>query len=148
MTDDDEDDGGRRTAATATTETATTATAIADVDRRVATHDEQGGIVSMTSSVARAAAASWRQCCHVPRSPACPAPAVNEAMARWLSLLLVGAARASADSAASIAGVQKVIGMLQDMSAKGKQEKKDEEVAFAKFDTWCNQAPPMTRDNS
>merc|ERR1740115_509151 len=28
--------------------------------------------------------------------------------------------------------------MLQDMSAKSKQEKADEEVAFATFKTWCS----------
>jgi len=33
--------------------------------------------------------------------------------------------------------VQKVIQMLQTMSAKGKEEKKEEEVTFAKFKTWC-----------
>jgi len=33
--------------------------------------------------------------------------------------------------------VQKVIQMLGDMSAKCKQEKADEQVAFAEFGTWC-----------
>jgi len=35
--------------------------------------------------------------------------------------------------------MQKVIGMLEDMSAKVTQEKNDEQVAFAKFETWCGQ---------
>jgi len=33
--------------------------------------------------------------------------------------------------------MQKAISMLMDMSAKVKQERNDEEVAFAKFSTWC-----------
>jgi hypothetical protein len=33
--------------------------------------------------------------------------------------------------------MQKAISMLQDMAAKVKQEKNDEQVAFAKFSTWC-----------
>lgn len=37
----------------------------------------------------------------------------------------------------SIAGVEKVIDMLRDMTAKSAQEKKDEEVAYAEFQTWC-----------
>jgi len=39
--------------------------------------------------------------------------------------------------ATSDAAVQKVIQMLGDMSAKAKQEKNAEEVAFAEFATWC-----------
>merc|ERR1712129_246849 len=34
---------------------------------------------------------------------------------------------------------QKVIEMLGDMTVKAMQEKKDEEVAFAEFKTWCSQ---------
>jgi len=41
--------------------------------------------------------------------------------------------------ALSVAGVQKVIQMLSDMLATAKQEKNDEEVAFAKFKTWCKE---------
>jgi hypothetical protein len=41
--------------------------------------------------------------------------------------------------ALSVAGVQKVIQMLTDMLATAKQEKNDEEVAFAKFTTWCTE---------
>merc|ERR1719410_2030463 len=42
-------------------------------------------------------------------------------------------------SASSIAGVQKVISMLNDMSATAKKEKNDEEIAFGKFTVWCDQ---------
>eukprot|EP00421_Protoceratium_reticulatum_P049753 CAMPEP_0168451396 /NCGR_PEP_ID=MMETSP0228-20121227/48613_1 /TAXON_ID=133427 /ORGANISM="Protoceratium reticulatum, Strain CCCM 535 (=CCMP 1889)" /LENGTH=718 /DNA_ID=CAMNT_0008466009 /DNA_START=25 /DNA_END=2181 /DNA_ORIENTATION=+ len=52
----------------------------------------------------------------------------------------VGAASTHAAAAGhSVAAVQKVIQMLTDMSATGKKEKKDEEVAFATFSTWCTQ---------
>merc|ERR1719476_558525 len=44
-----------------------------------------------------------------------------------------------------VAGVQKVIQMLGDMSAKAKLEKKDEEVAFAEFQTWCKMQIPATK---
>jgi len=37
----------------------------------------------------------------------------------------------------SVAAVQKVIQMLGDMNAKCKQEKSDEQIAFAEFGTWC-----------
>jgi len=47
------------------------------------------------------------------------------------------AASALSDGDASVGGVQKVIQMLNDMSAKAKQEKQDEEVAFAEFGVWC-----------
>jgi len=58
----------------------------------------------------------------------------------WLVALAAGAASpALATNGQSVSAVQKVIQMLQDMSAKTKQEKKDEEVEFAKFQTWCTQ---------
>jgi len=44
---------------------------------------------------------------------------------------------ATSDRQSSVAAVQKVIQMLSDMAAKAKQEKNDEEVAFAEFSTWC-----------
>mmetsp|Transcript_49905 Transcript_49905/g.78973 ORF Transcript_49905/g.78973 Transcript_49905/m.78973 type:complete len:714 (-) Transcript_49905:23-2164(-) len=53
----------------------------------------------------------------------------------------------SNEDAQSIAGVQKVIQMLSDMSAKAKQEKKDEEVAFAEFDTWCKSEIPALKNS-
>jgi hypothetical protein len=58
-----------------------------------------------------------------------------------LSMVLVmsALAPASAASGQSVAGVQKVIQMLTDMQGKSKQEKNAEEVAFAKFTTWCSQ---------
>jgi len=36
-----------------------------------------------------------------------------------------------------IAAIQKVIQMMEDMQAKAKTEKNDEEVAFAEFSQWC-----------
>jgi hypothetical protein len=60
-------------------------------------------------------------------------------MASLLRLVLTAALAAGIDGAQeSNAGVQKVIQMLNDMSAKCKQEKNDEEIAFAKFKTWCS----------
>eukprot|EP00747_Dinoflagellata_sp_TGD_P193748 gnl/TRDRNA2_/TRDRNA2_60304_c0_seq1.p1 gnl/TRDRNA2_/TRDRNA2_60304_c0~~gnl/TRDRNA2_/TRDRNA2_60304_c0_seq1.p1 ORF type:complete len:687 (-),score=230.43 gnl/TRDRNA2_/TRDRNA2_60304_c0_seq1:59-2119(-) len=46
-------------------------------------------------------------------------------------------ASASIDQDKGVSGVQKVIQMLQDMLAKAKTEKRDERVAFAKFQEWC-----------
>jgi predicted RNase H-like nuclease (RuvC/YqgF family) len=54
------------------------------------------------------------------------------------------ASDAAVDSV-SIAGVQKVIQMLEDMAAKSKDEKKKEEVAFAEFQTWCKMEIPQTQ---
>jgi len=54
--------------------------------------------------------------------------------------LVVGAsagAAATLQAERSIAGVQKVINMLSEMSATAKKEKNDEEIAFGKFTTWC-----------
>jgi len=49
------------------------------------------------------------------------------------------------ESSRSVAAVQKVIQMLQDMEAKSKQEKNDEQVAMAKFETWCKMEIPQTK---
>lgn len=49
------------------------------------------------------------------------------------------------EASQSIAGVEKVIQMLNDMTAKAKQEKKDEEVAFAEFQTWCSMETKNTQ---
>lgn len=52
---------------------------------------------------------------------------------------------ATADNAAvgvagpSSASVQKVIQLLADMDASSKKAKKEEEIAFAKFSTWCSE---------
>jgi hypothetical protein len=43
----------------------------------------------------------------------------------------------SAEQGPSGGAMGKAISMLQDMAAKVKQEKNDEQVAFAKFKTWC-----------
>jgi chromosome segregation ATPase len=45
----------------------------------------------------------------------------------------------------STGGVQKVIQMLGDMSAKVKDEKNAEQVAFAEFETWCKMEIPATK---
>jgi len=50
--------------------------------------------------------------------------------------MLVGAA-AGTVTAASVTPTQKVVQMLEDMSAKGKARMESEEVAFAKFSTFC-----------
>jgi hypothetical protein len=55
------------------------------------------------------------------------------------AMVLSAFAPAAAANGQSVAGVQKVIQMLTDMQGKSKQEKNDEEVAFAKFTTWCSQ---------
>jgi len=41
--------------------------------------------------------------------------------------------------------IQKIIQMLNDMSAKAKQEKRDEEVEFAKFNQFCNGGKPALK---
>merc|ERR1719301_52640 len=40
--------------------------------------------------------------------------------------------------AAEVTPIQKVVAMMQEMLAKGKQEKHNEEVEFAKFHQWCD----------
>jgi len=45
----------------------------------------------------------------------------------------------------SNSGVQKVIQMLGDMSAKVKLEKNEEQVSFAEFETWCKMEIPQTQ---
>merc|ERR1719469_549536 len=44
-----------------------------------------------------------------------------------------------AHGSSSVFGVQKVIQMMTDMTAKAIQEKNDEQVAYAEFETWCSQ---------
>merc|ERR1719336_1597719 len=61
-----------------------------------------------------------------------------------LSILCISASASAASVAAmqssrSVASVQKVISMLEDMSATAKKEKNDEEIAFGKFTVWCKQ---------
>merc|ERR1719326_1720835 len=57
------------------------------------------------------------------------------------AVLLLGAvvpgAVGSVQQDKSVAGVQKVLQMLADMAAAGKKAKNEEEIAFAKFSTWC-----------
>merc|ERR1719262_1062772 len=52
-----------------------------------------------------------------------------------MAFLLVGASAHSGKQ--SITPIQKVIQMLEDMLAKGKQEKNDEEVRFSAYQTFC-----------
>merc|ERR1719197_2319529 len=52
---------------------------------------------------------------------------------------------AESESERSVAAVQKVIQMLQDMAAKAQQEKDKDEVAFAEFQTWCKMEIPQTK---
>jgi len=69
-------------------------------------------------------------------------------MFRTLFITLVVAspiAGVCSESSRSVAAVQKVIQMLQDMEAKSKQEKNDEQVAMAKFETWCKMEIPQTK---
>merc|ERR1719326_2143484 len=53
----------------------------------------------------------------------------------------------SLDNVRSVAAVQKVIQMLGDMSAKAKEEKQNEEVAFAEFETWCKMEKVQLAEN-
>jgi hypothetical protein len=70
-------------------------------------------------------------------------------MASPLRLLLLIACPVAVFSASdsSIAAVQKVIQMLEDMAAKCKEEKNQEQVAYAEFDTWCKMEIPQTKDS-
>merc|ERR1719316_2540842 len=52
-----------------------------------------------------------------------------------LALWVVPASSTRAD----VTPIQKVIEMMDSMLAKGKQEKHEEEVEFAKFHEWCDQ---------
>merc|ERR1719487_1850735 len=67
--------------------------------------------------------------------------AVRAAPLLLLALLAVAqlgpAAAERREAGKSVAAVQKVIQMLQDILATCKQEKMDEEVAWAKFYKWC-----------
>merc|ERR1719326_2575009 len=56
-------------------------------------------------------------------------------------------AHAGAEQDSSVAAVQKVIQMLGDMSAKCKQEKADEQVAMAEFETWCKMEQAQLKEN-
>ena len=47
----------------------------------------------------------------------------------------------------AVTPLQKVIQMLDQMSGKGKQEKHEEEVAFAAFHEWCDQTTAETKKN-
>jgi len=52
---------------------------------------------------------------------------------------------ASAEQEVTVNAVQKIIGMLTDMSTKCKQEMKDEQVAFAEFEAFCSNGKPKLK---
>jgi len=60
---------------------------------------------------------------------------------------LSGLSATTDNDASSITAVQKVIQMLSDMAAKAKQEKKDEEVEYAEFTTWCTMEQANLKKN-
>merc|ERR1719359_2836948 len=56
-----------------------------------------------------------------------------------VACFLLGAAPVAVSTHADVTPIQKVIEMMDGMLAKGKQEKHEEEVEFAKFKEWCDQ---------
>jgi len=52
---------------------------------------------------------------------------------------------ANAEQEVTVNAVQKIIGMLTDMSTKCKQEMKDEQVAFAEFEAFCANGKPQLK---
>jgi len=64
-----------------------------------------------------------------------------------VSLTIGLAASESSDNERSVGGVQKVIQMLGDMSAKAKEEKQNEEVAYAEFEVWCEHEQATLKKN-
>jgi uncharacterized coiled-coil DUF342 family protein len=52
---------------------------------------------------------------------------------------------ASAEQEVTVNAVQKIIGMLTDMSTKCKQEMNDEQVAFAEFEAFCANGKPALK---
>jgi len=65
--------------------------------------------------------------------------------ALFFALLVVSPIAGFAETQEGVGGVAKVIAMLGDMSAKSKQEKNKEQVAFAEFETWCKMEIPQTK---
>jgi hypothetical protein len=65
--------------------------------------------------------------------------------ALFIALMMVSPVVGLATDAQSVGGVQKVIQMLGDMSAKAKEEKNKEQVAMAEFETWCKMEIPQTK---
>merc|ERR1719343_806466 len=56
-----------------------------------------------------------------------------------LVCLVLYAAPTALSKKAEVTPIQKVIEMMDGMLAKGKKEKHEEEVEFAKFHEWCDQ---------
>merc|ERR1719359_1760734 len=54
-----------------------------------------------------------------------------------LLVLVCPSAAYSLSNKEGVTPIQKVIQMMQEMYAKGKQEKHDEEVAFTTYTEWC-----------
>jgi hypothetical protein len=68
--------------------------------------------------------------------------------ALFFAAILSGAAAVSThEQDSSNDAVVKVIQMLGDMNAKCKQEKNDEQVAFAEFNTWCKMEQANLKDS-
>jgi len=63
------------------------------------------------------------------------------------ALSVVATASAGVAQQQNVGAVQKVIQMLTDMSAKAKQERLDEQVAFARFTTWCDSQVTNLKDD-
>merc|ERR1719230_2303587 len=57
----------------------------------------------------------------------------------FLACIAAWAVAPAASERADVTPIQKVIEMMDGMLAKGKEEKHEEEVEFAKFKEWCDQ---------
>merc|ERR1719426_114768 len=68
-------------------------------------------------------------------------------MARLAAAFLLLLAVPAAASKLDITPLQKVTQMMQDMVAKGKEEKHVEEVEFAKYSQWCTSTRAETERN-
>jgi hypothetical protein len=64
-----------------------------------------------------------------------------------VNLATAASSDSSLNDARSVAAVQKVINMLQDMAATCKEEKNKEQVAYAEFETWCKMEIPQTKSS-
>jgi hypothetical protein len=62
-----------------------------------------------------------------------------------INIATAASSDSSLDDTRSVAAVQKVINMLQDMAAKCKEEKNNEQIAYAEFETWCKMEIPQTK---
>merc|ERR1719453_977536 len=60
-------------------------------------------------------------------------------MMRVVAMVCLMLSPAAFGEKADVTPIQKVIEMMDSMLAKGKKEKHEEEVEFAKFHEWCDQ---------